>query len=510
TDTLNYDTSKEKNPKPHVIDRVHFKQDMEGFLDRRHTHLYLLTIETKKLDTLTRGDYDEKSPAWSPDGKQLAFVSNRTADPDRNENADIWIMDATPKANARQLTTWTGSDVSPAWSPDGKSIAYIRSASSNNYLMYDGSLLAVIPSSGGEPILLTASLDRPSYSAPVWSLNGASIAMVIGDDRKHYIIEVPAKGGAITKVLEGNRSFYTIEKNPAGGWLSMMSEPQLPSELYAIENNTLRRLTHHQDEFVNSVELSTVEGFTSKSKDGTIVSGLLNIPPNTTAKKLPLILYIHGGPVSQDDWGFDLSRHILAADGYAVAGVNYRGSDSRGVAFQKAIYGDWGNKEVIDLLGAVDHLVKQGIADPDKLGVGGWSYGGILTNYLIASDTRFKAAVSGAGSALQLSLFGVDQYILQFENELGMPWNNLDRYLKLSYPFLKANRIKTPTLYMVGEKDFNVPSVGSEQMYEALRVQGVPTKLIIYPGQFHGLTIPSYRKDRYTRYLQWYNTYLKK
>jgi len=164
---------------------------------------------------------------------------------------------------------------------------------------------------------------------------------------------------------------------------------------------------------------------------------------------------------------------------------------------------------VLDILGASDHLVKEGISDPKRLAIGGWSYGGILTNYCIASDPmRFRSAVSGAGSSLQLSLFGVDQYIVQYENELGYPWKNLNKYLKLSYPFLKADQIKTPTMFMTGEKDFNVPAVGSEQMYQALKVLGTPTQLVVYPGQFHGLTVPSYQADRYRRYIDWFGKYL--
>ena len=132
-----------------------------------------------------------------------------------------------------------------------------------------------------------------------------------------------------------------------------------------------------------------------------------------------------------------------------------------------------------------------------------------MTNYLIASDNRFKAASSGAGVSMVSSLYGVDQYINQYDNELGVPWKNIDRYLKLSYPFLKADKIKTPTQFMVGEKDFNVPAVGSEQMYQALRSLGTPTELIIYPGQFHGISTPSYVKDRFERYIGWFNKYLK-
>ncbi|MFM7195796.1 MAG: alpha/beta hydrolase family protein, partial [Bacteroidota bacterium] len=223
-----------------------------------------------------------------------------------------------------------------------------------------------------------------------------------------------------------------------------------------------------------------------------------------------VIFFIHGGPVGQDTYGFDLSRQMPAAEGYAVCAVNYRGSNGRGLAFTKAIYGDWGNKEVLDIFGAADELVRNGTADPSRLGIGGWSYGGILTNYSIASDPlRFRAAASGAGSSLQLSMFGVDQYITQFENELGYPWKNLDKYLKLSYPFLKADKIKTPTLFMSGEKDFNVPAVGSEQMYQALRVLGVPTRLVVYPDQFHGIGVPSYQADRFKRYIDWFADHMK-
>jgi len=229
----------------------------------------------------------------------------------------------------------------------------------------------------------------------------------------------------------------------------------------------------------------------------------------STTKKLPFILFIHGGPVGQDNYTFDGTRQVLASAGYAVAGVNYRGSNGRGLAYCKAISADWGNKEVVDLLGAVDELVKQGIADPDHLGVGGWSYGGILTDYSIASDTRFKAAASGAGSALQSSMYGVDQYVLQYDNELGQPWKNQQKWIDISYPFYHADRIKTPVLFMSGLRDFNVPTAGSEQMYMALKSQNIAAELILYPNQFHGISVPSYQVDRLQRYIEWYGKYLK-
>jgi dipeptidyl aminopeptidase/acylaminoacyl peptidase len=164
---------------------------------------------------------------------------------------------------------------------------------------------------------------------------------------------------------------------------------------------------------------------------------------------------------------------------------------------------------VADLLGAVDQAVKSGLADPLRLGIGGWSYGGILTNSTIARDHRFKAAVSGAGSSLQLSMYGTDEYTLQYESELGSPWKNTDLWIRLSAPFFHADRIQTPTLFMGGTRDFNVPIAGAEQMYQALRSLGVDTRLVIYPDQHHELGPLSYQKDRLQRYVDWFNGHLR-
>lgn len=466
------DTSTNKKvPDPIVTDRYKFKQDVQGYLRREPIHLYLFDIATKKIDTLTTGPYNETGAVWSPDGKQIAFVSNRTEDPDRNVNSDIWVMDARPGATPRKLTTWTGSDSQPRWSPNGKQIAYIRS-SSETYTMYGQPHLAVVPAAGGTPKVLSQTLDR-DVANHRWTPDGQALVALVDDDRQSYVAQFDLKSGKITKLASGERAFSDLEKHSSGNWLTAMSEPHVPTELYALEGGKTRRLTHQHDEFLAPLQLAKVEAFTSRSQDGTQVSSLLFLPHDApVSKKLPLILFIHGGPVAQDDYSFDLSRQMLAAAGYAVAAVNYRGSNGRGQAYTGAISADWGNLEVVDLLGAVDYLVEKGIADPERLGVGGWSYGGILTNAIIATTTRFKAAASGAGVSFQLSMYGVDQYILQNENELGRPWENIDKYLKIGFPLLRADRIKTPTLYMVGEKDFNVPAVGTEQMYQALKSLG--------------------------------------
>ncbi|MGZ8551603.1 MAG: prolyl oligopeptidase family serine peptidase, partial [Chitinophagaceae bacterium] len=492
----------------YVVDRYKFKQDYEGYLGSRKTHLYFFDIKTKKLDTLTKGVYNETNPAWSPNGEMIAFVSNRTDDPDKNANTDIYLVEAKQGAMEKKLTSWPGSDNEPQWSPDGKFIAYLQSSSNEVFTMYGQPLLAVVSKDGGEPRILSRQTDRPVRN-PRWNSDGKSIAALMEDDRQCNIVSFDASSGEMTRLTQGDQSFSVFETQN-GNWVTAMSDPQTPTELYCLEKNNLRKLTNVQDSFLAPLQLARVEGFQSKSKDGTMVSGLLYLPPNIPdAKKLPLILFIHGGPVAQDEYEFDFTRQVYAAAGFAVAAVNYRGSSGRGIDFTRSIYGDWGNKEVMDIIGAANHLIKQGIADENRMGIAGWSYGGISTNYTIATDQRFKAAVSGAGSSLQLTMYGSDQYISQYETELGAPWKNADKWIKLSYPFFHADKIKTPTLFMASQNDFNVPVAGAEQMYQALRSLGIPTELVIYPNQNHGITVPSYQMDRHQRHIAWFDKYLK-
>lgn len=499
-----------KTPKPIVVDRYSFKRDGDGYLRGERSHLYLFDLATKKADLLTPGTFDEESPSWSPDGKRIAFIRRHgDGDVDRAPNRDLFAMEACTCASPGRLTFSPAEELGrPAWSPDGKSIAYLM-GDELKWSAYDQAQLMVIPADGGDPKSLTAALDRP-VASPVWSPDGASVAFVVVDDRAQQVARVPVAGGKVEKLVEGKQVVDRPSVGRDGAFAVLASTPVSAPEVHALENGRLRKLTHQNDDWMDRLILGTTEEFTSISKDGTEVHGLIVKPPTyRPGTRYPALLRIHGGPNGQDAHTFHFERELFAANGYVVVAVNYRGSHGRGSAFQRAIYADWGNKEVIDLLGAMDHVVKTGLADPNRLGIGGWSYGGILTNYTIATDGRFKAAISGAGSSNQISMYGTDQYITQYDTELGPPWKNQDVWIKVSYPFFRADRIKTPTLFMCGEKDFNVPLLGSEQMYQALRSLGVDTQLVIYPNQFHGITTPSYKKDRLERYLAWYGKYLR-
>ncbi len=501
---------KDEKPKPIVIDRYSFKRDGAGYISgTKRNRIVLFDLATKKTETVTTENFDESGPVWSPDGKMIAFTSNRTADADRNRNSDIWVVEAKANATPRRLSSFTGSDAQPVWSPDGKTIAYLQ-GSDHKMGEYTMNRLALVTVSSGESKLLTGTFDR-GVTGHQFTLDGKQVEFLAIDDMSVYPARVAVSGGPVERMIGGKLAVSSLDRS--GDCVAALVSTNLaPAEIHVIEGGSTRKLTGHNDELIAQLRLAPAEELSFKAKDGNEAHGLLVKPVGYVAgTKVPLLLRIHGGPNGQDQHSWTIERQLFAAAGYAVLQVNYRGSNGRGQQYTVSIAGDWGHKEVLDLHAGVDHVVNMGLADPDKLGVGGWSYGGILTNYLIASDNRFKAATSGAGVAFPLAFYGHDQYINQYDNEIGPPWQKgLEPWIKISYPFLHADRIKTPTLFLGGDKDFNVPLLGSEQMYQALQNVGTPTQLIIYPGENHGIARPSFQRDRMQRYLDWYAKYLLK
>ncbi len=505
-----------KAPKPIVIDRYKYKQDGQGYLlAGRHTYIYLFDIATKKLDRLTAGKSDESTPSWSPDGSRIAFMSNRNPDPDREPSSQLFVVDAKAGSTEQALSPITsrGGRGKAEWSPDGKWIAFLEGDDKKwgAYGMEHLTLVAADGSRVPERVKATEDLDR-GVGSPLFGADGKTITVLVTDDRSVYPVRVTLATNQAEKLLPPPLNISSPNRGGSCA-VALSGSATKPTEIYKRDDTGMVALTHHNDALVATLQLGATEDVSFKSKDGTEVHGLLTKPVGYVAgAKVPLLLRIHGGPNGQDGYTFSTERHLFAANGYAVLAVNYRGSAGRGMKFSRAIAADWGHYEVDDLLAGVNHVIGMGVADPERLGVGGWSYGGILTDYVIATDPRFKAATSGAGTAFTVAFYGTDQYIIQYDYEIGPPWDPKawETYQRISYPFLHADRIKTPTLFLGGERDFNVPVQGGQQMYQALRSLGIDTQLVIYPNENHGISRPSYQRDRLERYLAWYDKYLMK
>jgi dipeptidyl aminopeptidase/acylaminoacyl peptidase len=503
-------SKEEKTPEPWVVDRLQFKIDEVGYLDRRRTHLHVLNLEDETLVQITSGDFDDSEPAWSPDGHSIAFVSNRTQEPDSNYNTDVWLVAADNQdqgKNLTQITSNPGPDTSPVWSPDGQRIAYV-SAVDTKAMLYATNHLAVVPAKGGKERLVTAALDR-NVMRPRFSGDGSSIYFILEDSGEQNLARVSPSGGEVTRVIRGRHIVERFAPGHNGTVAALISGPHLPAEVFLFRGGELRQISHTNDELLAGIRLGEMGNVHFPSRDGTEVEGFVVKPPDfVEGVRYPTLLWIHGGPQSQYDWRFDFEAQLFAAHGYLVVLVNPRGSTGYGQDFCLGIWQSWGVRDFEDVMAGVDWAIGRGWADPQRLGVGGWSYGGILTNYVITKTDRFQGAITGASSVLHVANYGHDQYQRWWEQELGLPWKNRELWEELS-PFNYVEKVVTPTLILGGEKDWNVPVLNSEQLYQALRRLGRTTQLVVYPGEYHVLSIPTYIKDCYQRYLGWFDQHVK-
>jgi dipeptidyl aminopeptidase/acylaminoacyl peptidase len=380
--------------------------------------------------------------------------------------------------------------------------------------------LAISPAAGGLAKVLTLSLDR-MVTSPHFSADGKLIEFVADNDAALVLYTVRFETGVVAPLATPRYLFpkpenilltvngYSVCAGSDRVTIAQIATPERPDELFSIIDGRYTQITHVNDALFSQLKLTPGEYVHFKSKDGTPVSGYLYKPLDyTPGKKYPTLLIPHGGPVWAYYAEFSHLAQLYAANGYAVLFPNPRGSSGYGQDYCKAIFADWGNKDFQDDMAMVDSAIEQGIADPDKLGVGGWSYGGISTDFIITQTTRFKAAISGAGAAEFSSLYGHDQYQKDYETELGFPWENQAAWSKVS-PFRNVAKVTTPTLFMGGNIDWNVPILGGEQMYQALKRLGRTTELVVYPDEFHEFSLPSHIKDRLERNLAWYAHFVK-
>ena len=496
-------------PPPVVVERFIAREDGRGWLDDRRSHLHRLDLATGEAVQISAGDFDHWYPAWSPDGRWIAFASRRCEDRDRRYCSDIYIMQP-DGGDLRRISRSEEADADPnreaggpQWSPDSQSLVWTR-AGDERAIYYTPQQL-VVANIGARTDRPVAWIDRWFYY-PRWTPDGHILAL-IEQDRDTWLAQIDPADGRVTYLTSGARFAYDFAVARDGRVAVLDGDNDTPTALRTVEAAP-RTLSPH-NAWVGARQLGTTQDVNFMS-DGVEVHGLLTLPPgHQPGERVPLIARLHGGPVYQFSHEFMSDHQVFAAAGYAVLAINPRGSSGRGAAFAQAQMARWGTVDAADISAGITHVIGMGVADADRIGVGGWSYGGILSNYMIASDPRVKAAVSGAGMANFLGGYGVDMYAREYEQELGLPWEQPDRWLALSYPFFRAGEITAATLYLCAEEDWNVPCSGSLQMYQALRAEGVPTGLVVYPGETHSLSVPSYLQDRIERSLAWYGRWLR-
>jgi len=493
--------------KPWVITRLQFKRDAgEGYLTEWPSdHLYTYDLDTETLTQLTDGRYSEGDAAWSPDGDTVVFVSNREDEPDRDYRDDLWLVSAAAGDGERPLTRLTNdTDVKsdPAFSPDGKLIAYLSAEDG----VYSINRLTVIPSSGGKPRLLAADLDRWVQDF-TFSADGAHIYVSYEYHGGRQLARVRVRDGRVERLLEGERHIAAFDVDTRGTVIVSASSGNRGQDLYRLKGSRLHQLTDVNAKFFAKRQLGPREKVSYTLDDGTVVEAFVTLPPDYEGgRRYPAILNIHGGPVAQFTWGYSFRSQWLATQGYVVVEPNPRGSTGRGQDFVRAIYKSWGITEYPDVIGAVDHVIGLGYADPERLFVTGYSYGGYMTNVVITRTDRFKAAASGAGHSLIAANYGHDIYQKWYNWELGQPWANRENYDRLS-PFLDVDKVQTPTIFLGGRIDWNVPVLNAELMYQALRYRGIDATLVVYPDAHHGGWPVHFEQDYLERIVAWFDKY---
>jgi dipeptidyl aminopeptidase/acylaminoacyl peptidase len=490
---------------PWVIDRLQFKEDADdGYITGDlPAHLYIYDLDAKSLNPITTGPYEEREAAWSPDGKSVVFVSNREENPDADYSSDIWwtLADALNDSPTR-LTDNDHTKQQPAWSPDGNWIAYITAVDG----VYGIQQLALVPASGGKPKVLTQDLDR-WINEFRFSEDGRRIWFLYEEWGSTNLARVDLKSGKIETVLAEERVVTAFDIDSKGNIAARITGMEDAGDIWFGTGKSMSRLTNTNEALFASLDLGDKVKVKFSSPDGTAVEALITRPAGAS-KALPAVLDIHGGPVSQFTYGFDFAAQFLAANGYVVIQPNPRGSTGSGQSFINAIHGAWGVVDYDDVIAAVDHAVPLGYADPQRLAVTGYSYGGYMTNVVITNTQRFKAAASGAGHSHIVANYGHDIYQKWYHWELGEPWENPQGYERMS-PLLRADKVTTPTIFLGGREDWNVPVLSAELFYQMLRRRGIPSRLVVYPDSHHSDWREEFSKDYLQRMVAWFDQYVK-
>ena len=511
---------KRKSRPARVITSVKYRFNGEGFVYDRRPHVFVVSTDDSTPVQITDGDFIDADPTWSPDGDSIVFASARHAERDDDDAIDLWRAPA-KGGTPQRLTATTGPIMLPAFSPDGRSIAYLARPAKNAYGR--NVRLYVIPSDGGGGTCLTSGLDRSCgalHVRPLWSPDGRSIVVAAEDRGDVGLWRVPTSGsGPLARLVAGERALNGFSASADGRLLAFAaSSPVAPAEVVTCraDGGDERRLTELNRAWADTVALSAPERFRFTRAGFELDVWVMRPAGFVAGQRYPTLLGIHGGPHAQYGHNFFDEFQVYAGAGYAVVYTNPRGGQGYGEAFAQAVIGDWGGGDYADVMAALDEAItRHSFIDPDRLGVLGGSYGGFLTSWTVGHTNRFKAACSERAVNCQYTMFGTSDIGHSFNVvELGgpMPWEDMARYIERS-PLTYAKDIVTPLLIIHSEEDLRCPIEQGEQLFVALKKLRREVRFIRFPGENHEMSRsgkPRHRLERFRHILEWFGAYLGK
>jgi len=505
---------------PMVITRYLYKPDAgEGltrFNDNQRLHIFVVDISTKQVRQLTRGNTDEHSIDWSPDGKEILLVSNREPNQDEFFNYDIFALQVADNT-IRRLTATESNEYDPLWSPDGKRIVFrgTRRGLTDRETTMEDSHVWVMNADGSDRQEIGSVLDN-RQGAPRWTPDGRAVYFTIQERGSIRLVRLPVLGGQPEYVVKDTGGVGAWSMARDGSLAYSFSTPQDAAELYLQAGSAApQKLTDLNAQLLAKKQIAEVESFTFISNDNKFeVQAFLTKPLGMTAiSKHPLIVNIHGGPHGQNGPVFNFKNQVYAAHGWATLQVNYRGSTGYGQKFADAVFGDQDGNEGQDVLYAVSAAVRRYLwIDRERLGIEGVSYGGQLTDWLITQTNEFKAAVPIAGIANLVSYNYMTYYNQYEEMEFGqfLHQGNLMEVAWERSALKHVAAAHTPTMLIHGENDNDVPIAEAEQFFIALKDVGTEAVFVRYPREGHGLSEVKHNIDSTDRSIAWYEKHFPK